>query len=70
MGHYAIDYYNRINFVYQGKNPTTKLAAMTSASNLHYTQNAETWLTDRGATNHITANANNLSPQVPYQGWE
>uniref|UniRef100_A0A2N9FUI2 Integrase catalytic domain-containing protein n=1 Tax=Fagus sylvatica TaxID=28930 RepID=A0A2N9FUI2_FAGSY len=51
-------------------NPTTKLAAMASASNLHYTQNAETWLTDTGATDHITANANNLSSQGPYQGQE
>uniref|UniRef100_A0A2N9EKD3 Integrase catalytic domain-containing protein n=1 Tax=Fagus sylvatica TaxID=28930 RepID=A0A2N9EKD3_FAGSY len=70
MGHYAIDCYNRMNFAYQGKNPTTKLAAMASASNLHYTQGAETWLTDTGATDHITANANNLSPQAPYQGQE
>jgi hypothetical protein len=70
MGHYAIDCYNRMNFAYQGKNPTTKLAAMASASNLHYTQNAETWLTDIGVTDHITANANNLSPQAPYQGQE
>ena len=59
-----------MNFAYQGKNPTTKLAAMASASNLHYTQNAETWLTDTGATDHITANANNLNPQAPYQGQE
>jgi hypothetical protein len=43
---------------------------MASASNLHYTQNAETWLTDTGATDHITANANNLSSQGPYQGQE
>uniref|UniRef100_A0A2N9FWE2 Integrase catalytic domain-containing protein n=1 Tax=Fagus sylvatica TaxID=28930 RepID=A0A2N9FWE2_FAGSY len=70
MGHYAIDCYNKMNFAYQGKNPTKKLAAMASASNLHYTQNAETWLTNTGATDHITANANNLSPQAPYQGQE
>uniref|UniRef100_A0A2N9GCI3 Integrase catalytic domain-containing protein n=1 Tax=Fagus sylvatica TaxID=28930 RepID=A0A2N9GCI3_FAGSY len=47
-----------------------KLAAMASASNLQYTQNAETWLTDTGATDHITANASNLSHQSPYQGQE
>uniref|UniRef100_A0A2N9GUG0 Reverse transcriptase Ty1/copia-type domain-containing protein n=1 Tax=Fagus sylvatica TaxID=28930 RepID=A0A2N9GUG0_FAGSY len=70
MGHYAIDCYHRMNFAYQGKNPTTKLAAMASASNLQYTQNAETWLTDTGATDHITANASNLSHQSPYQGQE
>uniref|UniRef100_A0A2N9HE74 Integrase catalytic domain-containing protein n=1 Tax=Fagus sylvatica TaxID=28930 RepID=A0A2N9HE74_FAGSY len=70
MGHYAIDCYHRMNFAYQGKNPTTKLAAMASASNLQYTQNAEAWLTDTGATDHITANASNLSHQSPYQGQE
>uniref|UniRef100_A0A2N9IQM4 Integrase catalytic domain-containing protein n=1 Tax=Fagus sylvatica TaxID=28930 RepID=A0A2N9IQM4_FAGSY len=52
QGHYAIDCYHRMDFAYQGKNPTMKLAAMASASD------------------HITANANNLSPQVPYQGQE
>jgi hypothetical protein len=68
--HYAIDCYHRMNFAYQGKNPTTKLAAMASASNLHHNQNTETWLTDSGASDHITASANNLNPQVPYQGQE
>uniref|UniRef100_A0A2N9F808 Uncharacterized protein n=1 Tax=Fagus sylvatica TaxID=28930 RepID=A0A2N9F808_FAGSY len=68
MGHYAIDCYHRMDFAYQGKNPTTKLAAMASASNLQHTQTTETWLTDTGATDHLTANANNLSPQAPYQG--
>jgi hypothetical protein len=37
QGHYAIDYYHRIDFAYQGKNPTTKLAAMASASNIQHT---------------------------------
>uniref|UniRef100_A0A2N9J149 Reverse transcriptase Ty1/copia-type domain-containing protein n=1 Tax=Fagus sylvatica TaxID=28930 RepID=A0A2N9J149_FAGSY len=45
QGHYAIDCYHRMDFAYQGKNPTMKLAAMAT-------------------------NANNLSPQVPYQGQE
>uniref|UniRef100_A0A2N9GK89 Reverse transcriptase Ty1/copia-type domain-containing protein n=1 Tax=Fagus sylvatica TaxID=28930 RepID=A0A2N9GK89_FAGSY len=70
IGHYAIDCYHRMDFAYQGKNPTTKLAAMASASNLHHNQNTETWLTDSGASDHITASANNLNPQVPYQGQE
>ena len=70
MEHYAIDCYNRMNFAYQGKNPITKLVAMASASNLHYTQNVETWLIDTRAIDHITANANNLSSQAPYQGQE
>jgi transposase InsO family protein len=70
QGHYAIDCYHRMDFAYQGKNPTMKLAAMASASNIQHTQSAESWLTDSGASDHITANANNLSPQVPYQGQE
>uniref|UniRef100_A0A2N9IAK9 Reverse transcriptase Ty1/copia-type domain-containing protein n=1 Tax=Fagus sylvatica TaxID=28930 RepID=A0A2N9IAK9_FAGSY len=63
QGHYAIDCYHRMNFAYQGKNPTTKLAAMASAFNIQHTQSVETWLTDSSASDHITANANNLSPQ-------
>jgi hypothetical protein len=59
-----------MNFSYQGKNPTTKLAAMASASNLQHTQSAETWLTDSGASDHISASSTNLSPQVPYHGQE
>uniref|UniRef100_A0A2N9ER76 Uncharacterized protein n=1 Tax=Fagus sylvatica TaxID=28930 RepID=A0A2N9ER76_FAGSY len=55
-------------FLSRKKNPTTELAAMPSASNSHHTQNAETWLTDFGASDHIIVFANNLSPQVPYQG--
>jgi TRAP-type mannitol/chloroaromatic compound transport system substrate-binding protein len=64
MGHYAIDCYHRMDFAYQGKNPTIKFAAMASASNLQHTQTTETWFTDTGATDHLTANANNLSPQA------
>jgi hypothetical protein len=67
-GHYAIDCYHRMDFAYQGKNPPTKLAAMASASNLHHTQNSETWLTNTGSTDHITTNASNLNTPSPYQG--
>ena len=41
---------------------------MASASNIHHTQTAETWLTDSGASDHITASSINLNPQAPYQG--
>ena len=35
---------------------------MTNASNLNITQgNNDTWLTDSGASDHITANLNNLN---------
>uniref|UniRef100_A0A2N9GGL3 Integrase catalytic domain-containing protein n=1 Tax=Fagus sylvatica TaxID=28930 RepID=A0A2N9GGL3_FAGSY len=68
QGHYAIDCYHRMDFAYQGKNPTTKLAAMASASNLQHTQGSETWLTDSGASDHISASSQNLHPQAPYLG--
>uniref|UniRef100_A0A2N9HE34 Integrase catalytic domain-containing protein n=1 Tax=Fagus sylvatica TaxID=28930 RepID=A0A2N9HE34_FAGSY len=70
QGHYAIDYYHRMDFAYQGKNAPTKLVAMASASNIQHTQNTETWLTDSSASDHITASSNNLSTQAPYQGQE
>uniref|UniRef100_A0A2N9J617 Integrase catalytic domain-containing protein n=1 Tax=Fagus sylvatica TaxID=28930 RepID=A0A2N9J617_FAGSY len=70
IGHYAIDCYHRMDFAYQGKNPPTKLAAMANASNLHYTQNSETWLTNSGASDHIIANASTLNSQTPCQGTE
>ena len=59
-----------MDFAYQGKNPPTKLAALANASNLQYTHNSETWLTDSGASDHITATASNLNPQAPYHGSE
>uniref|UniRef100_A0A2N9FVX2 Integrase catalytic domain-containing protein n=1 Tax=Fagus sylvatica TaxID=28930 RepID=A0A2N9FVX2_FAGSY len=71
LGHYAIDYYHRMDFAYQGKNPPTKLAAMANASNLNMTQGTgETWLTDSGASDHITADLNNLNQPTPFKGPE
>jgi hypothetical protein len=55
-----------MDFAYQGKNSITKLVAMTSASNIQHIQNAETWLTDSGVSDHITTSSNNLNPQAPY----
>uniref|UniRef100_A0A2N9F7W8 Integrase catalytic domain-containing protein n=1 Tax=Fagus sylvatica TaxID=28930 RepID=A0A2N9F7W8_FAGSY len=60
-----------MDFAYQGKNPPTKLAAMANASNLNITQgNNDTWLTDSGASDHITANLNNLNQLIPFKGPE
>uniref|UniRef100_A0A2N9IHG4 CCHC-type domain-containing protein n=1 Tax=Fagus sylvatica TaxID=28930 RepID=A0A2N9IHG4_FAGSY len=68
LGHYAIDCYHRMDFAYQGKNPPTKLAAMANASNLNMTQGTgETWLTDSGASDHITADLNNPQPANTFQ---
>uniref|UniRef100_A0A2N9IKE8 Reverse transcriptase Ty1/copia-type domain-containing protein n=1 Tax=Fagus sylvatica TaxID=28930 RepID=A0A2N9IKE8_FAGSY len=71
IGHYAIDCYHRMDFAHQGKNPPTKLAAMANASNLNITQgNSDTWLTNFGASDHITANLNNLNQPIPFKGLE
>jgi hypothetical protein len=60
-----------MDFAHQGKNPPTKLAAMANASNLNITQgNSDTWLTNFGASDHITANLNNLNQPIPFKGPE
>uniref|UniRef100_A0A2N9FKJ8 Integrase catalytic domain-containing protein n=1 Tax=Fagus sylvatica TaxID=28930 RepID=A0A2N9FKJ8_FAGSY len=66
LGHQALDCYHRMDFAYQGRHPPAKLAAMASTSN--NSQGGETWLTDTGATDHLTANLNNLTVQNPYKG--
>uniref|UniRef100_A0A2N9IZG0 Reverse transcriptase Ty1/copia-type domain-containing protein n=1 Tax=Fagus sylvatica TaxID=28930 RepID=A0A2N9IZG0_FAGSY len=56
---------------FHGKNPPTKLAAMANAFNLNITQGTgDTWLTDSGASDHITANLNNLNQPTPFKGPE
>jgi hypothetical protein len=57
-----------MDFAYQSRHPPAKLAAMASTSN--GSQGGDTWLTDTGATDHLTANLNNLQLQAPYQGTE
>uniref|UniRef100_A0A2N9E788 CCHC-type domain-containing protein n=1 Tax=Fagus sylvatica TaxID=28930 RepID=A0A2N9E788_FAGSY len=66
LGHLAIDCYQRMNFAYQGKNPPSKLAAMATTNNP--SQIGEMWLTDTGATDHITANTTNFTTQALYTG--
>jgi hypothetical protein len=55
-----------MDFAYQGRHPPAKLATMASTSNA--SQASETWLTDTGATDHLTANVGNLTVQAPYKG--
>ena len=50
-----------MDFVYQGKNPPTKLGAMASASNAVITSNQDPWLADSSTFDHLTANLNSLS---------
>ena len=67
-GHQALDCYHRMDFAYQGKNPSQKLAAMASVSNAAITNNQDPWLADSGTSDHLTANLNNLSVQSQYKG--
>ena len=55
--HQALDYYHRMDFAYQGKNPPIKLAAMASASSAAITNNQDPWLIDTGTSNHLTTNS-------------
>ena len=67
VGHLALDCYHRIDYAYQGKHPSTKLAAMATASNAYFTQD-QPWLADSAATYHVTSSLNHLSFPKPYQG--
>ena len=68
MGHTGLDCYHKMDFAYQGKNPPTKLATMATASNTAILGNSDPWITDLGASDHITANLNNLTSQSQYKG--
>lgn len=62
-GHEAIDCYNRLNMAYQGHNPSRQLAAM------HITaKSPHEWLTDSGATHHVTNDASHLQHNSNYGG--
>uniref|UniRef100_A0A2N9EQM2 Uncharacterized protein n=1 Tax=Fagus sylvatica TaxID=28930 RepID=A0A2N9EQM2_FAGSY len=65
-GHSALDCYQRMNHAYEGRIPTQKLTAMaaTASSNIPST----TWISDSGASNHITADLTNLAIHNEYQG--
>ena len=56
-----------MDYAYQGKHPPTKLAAMATASNACLAQE-QPWLADSVATDHVTANLNQLSFPQPYGG--
>ena len=55
-----------MDFSHQGRHPPTKLAAMATGS--QYTQSNDSWVSDTGTTDHLTANIGNLSMQQPYKG--
>ena len=57
-----------MDFAYQGRHPPAKLAAMASTSNC--SQGGDTWLTNTGVTDHLTANLTNLQVPASYKGTE
>ena len=65
VSHLAVDCYHRMDYAYQGKHPSTKLATMAFASNACFTQD-QPWLADSVATYHVTASLNQLSFPKPY----
>ena len=56
-----------MDYAYQGKHPPTKLATMTTTSNVAITQE-QPWLADSAATDHVTSSLNALSFPKPYTG--
>ena len=54
-------------YAFQGNHPSTKLVAMTIASNAAITQE-QPWLADSVAINHVTSSLNSLSFPQPYNG--
>uniref|UniRef100_A0A5B7BD59 Retrotransposon Copia-like N-terminal domain-containing protein n=1 Tax=Davidia involucrata TaxID=16924 RepID=A0A5B7BD59_DAVIN len=65
--HSALDCYHRMNYAYQGRHPPSQLAAMAASYGSSQT-NPNLWLTDSGATNHVTADFSTLSISDVYQG--
>lgn len=63
-GHTAIDCYQRMNYVYQGRHPLAKLAAMTTTAPT--TPHQTTWISNTGATDHFTPDLNNIPDNQAY----
>uniref|UniRef100_A0A5B7C9B1 Uncharacterized protein n=1 Tax=Davidia involucrata TaxID=16924 RepID=A0A5B7C9B1_DAVIN len=66
-GHQALDCYHRMDYSYQGRHPPQQLTAMAATHN-QVSSNPNLWLTDTGATNHITTDFGNLSLPAEYYG--
>ncbi|KAF8394586.1 hypothetical protein HHK36_020800 [Tetracentron sinense] len=62
VGHSALDCFHRLDLSFQGRQPPPKLQAMAAM------RQDSTWFTDTGATNHVTADLNNLSLHSDYEG--
>eukprot|EP00268_Persea_americana_P013925 TRINITY_DN16169_c0_g1_i2.p1 TRINITY_DN16169_c0_g1~~TRINITY_DN16169_c0_g1_i2.p1 ORF type:complete len:660 (-),score=55.01 TRINITY_DN16169_c0_g1_i2:23-2002(-) len=65
VGHTAIDCYHRMDFAYQGRIPSSRLAAMVASPGF---DDQSTWYADASATHHITSNLSNLDIRSRYGG--
>ncbi|KAL5706611.1 hypothetical protein ACHQM5_024756 [Ranunculus cassubicifolius] len=72
--HTAIDCYQRMNQAYEGRVPTKKLSAMAAVAqgrpSIPWNDTPTTWITDTGASNHITPDLANLAIHDEYRGKE
>lgn len=64
FGHIAPNCPHRHNYSYQGSTPSLALIAHTATSTGHFSD-PNMWLTDSGATNHMTSNLQLLSNVTP-----
>ncbi|CAK9168323.1 unnamed protein product [Ilex paraguariensis] len=64
-GHMAIECYHRLDYAYQGRNPSPQLSGMTASAGSPIPNQ---WLTDTGASHHITSDLANLQIHSPYCG--
>ena len=65
--HQALDCFHRMDYAYQGRHPSSQLAAMVAQTN--NTLEEQPWFANSGANAHITSELENLSIQPqPFQG--
>jgi hypothetical protein len=65
MGYTAIDCYHIMDFIYQGRHPPSKLAAMASST---HNLSSNYWISDTGATDHFTPDLANIQHPIEYTG--
>nr|CAN78270.1 hypothetical protein VITISV_006712 [Vitis vinifera] len=65
--HQALDYYNRMNYAFQGRHPPTELAAMVVEANTTYL-NQHQWYTNSGVNIHVPSDTASLAISQPYEG--
>jgi hypothetical protein len=66
--HQALDCFHRMDYSFQGRHPSSQLAAMMAQTNSEIED--QQWFADSGANAHITNELEHLSIQQPFQGKE